>query len=381
MAERLEEIEPPVGPIPPSGQVHNQGEAVSSFSLSHLPPIEIPPFSGNYEEWESFRDRFTSLFIQNKDLSAFARMHFLASSLTGRALESIKNIPITADNFDIAWKTLVSRYENKRRLIKVHVSALYNLPNVNRESALELNELRDEANRAIASLKNLDRSADDILSDILVYSVSQKLDNATRKAWKLKGGDDPKIPTYEDLDRFLASRARALEELAPHDATKLTRQQKITSATASKAANLSCPICKSAHFINKCPKFVEKSPSQRLEIVKQSSRCINCLSTKHTIQSCPSKYSCRTCKKKHHSMLHLDSGSSSNNNTVATTIITQSETNTASSITALFSTSELPSRPPAGNGSRESRITRGLFCCRESVTRPRVRNDIYYRAT
>lgn len=126
MAECLEEIEQPMGSIQSTGQVLNQGQAISSFSLSHLPPIKIPPFSGNYEEWESFRDRFTSLIIQNKDLSAFARMHFLSSSLSGRALESIKNIPITADNFDIAWKTLVSRYENKRRLIEVHVSALYN---------------------------------------------------------------------------------------------------------------------------------------------------------------------------------------------------------------------------------------------------------------
>jgi hypothetical protein len=142
-------------------------------------------------------------------------MHFLSSSLTGRALESIRSIPITADNFEIAWKTLVSRYENKRRLVEMHVSAPYNLPSVFRESASELIELRDKANRAIGSLKNLDRSSTEILSDILVYSVTQKLDPATRKAWKLKGGDDARILTYEDLDRFLESRTRALEELSP----------------------------------------------------------------------------------------------------------------------------------------------------------------------
>lgn len=117
--------------------------------------FNIPPFSGNYDEWESFRDRFTSLIILNKDLTAFARMHFLSSSLTGTALESIKNIPITADNFEVAWQTLMSRYENKRRLIEVHVSALHNLPTVSRESAVDLTELRDKSNRAIASLRNL----------------------------------------------------------------------------------------------------------------------------------------------------------------------------------------------------------------------------------
>jgi len=160
-------------------------------------------------------------------------VYFLTSNLSGRALVSIKSIPVTADNFDIAWKAVTSWYENKRRLIEVHVASLYNLPSVSRESAFELNELRDKANRAIASLKNLNRTSDEILSDILVYNVSQKLDNSTRKAWKLKGGDDPKIPVYDDLDKFIASRARALEELTPPTATKQARAQKVTSANAS----------------------------------------------------------------------------------------------------------------------------------------------------
>lgn len=196
MTECLEEIEPAVSLNShiSSGPAHARCGSSSSFSLSHLPPITIPPFSGTYEDWEGFRDRFTSLIINNKYLSPFARMHFLSSSLKGRALEAIQNIAVTADNFDIAWKILESRYENKRRLIEVHVSALYNLPNVSRESAYELSELRDKSNRAIASLRNLNRSPDEILSDLLVYNVSQKLDLATRKTWKLKGTDDTVIP-------------------------------------------------------------------------------------------------------------------------------------------------------------------------------------------
>lgn len=230
-------------------------------------------------------------------------MHFLSSSLTEKALESIKNIPITADNFEIAWHTLVSRFENKRRLIEVHIALLYNLPIVSRESVHELNELRDKANRAIASLKNLNRSPDEILSDMLVYSVSKKLDSVTRKAWKLKGGDDTTIPTYDDLDHFIASHARALEEFAPPNENKTARSHKITSATASTVTSASCPICKSAHFINKCPQFVrssKKNPNQRMEVIKQSNRCIKCLSTKHTAKICPSKYSCRTCQKRYY---------------------------------------------------------------------------------
>ncbi|XP_067217341.1 uncharacterized protein [Linepithema humile] len=119
------------------------------------------------------------------------------------------------------------------------------------------------------------------------------------------------IPPFSDLDRFIASRARALEELAPPSATKLARSQKATSATASATSAISCPLCKSAHFINKCPQFIKKSPTQRAEIIKSSNRCINCLSTKHAVKSCPRVYACRTCQRKHHSMLHLNADSPS----------------------------------------------------------------------
>ncbi|XP_029156186.1 uncharacterized protein LOC114928985 [Nylanderia fulva] len=300
MADCLEELDPTPTRTSLSQSTISTAEP-SSFSLTHLPPIQLPPFSGNVEDWESFRDRFTSLIIQNTELTAFSRMHFLASSLTGRAFDTIKSIQITADNFDIAWKTLVSRFDNKRRLVDVHVSALYSLPTVARESAVKLNALRDKANRAIASLKNLNRSPDQMLSDMLVFSVTQKLDHATRKAWKLKTGDDPNIPSYKALDRFLDTRIRALEEISPANASKFSRAPKVTSANAT-ASGLSCPLCRAAHFINKCPQFLRRTPSQRLEVILKAKRCVNCLSAKHAVQTraelakASSQYSCRTCQ-------------------------------------------------------------------------------------
>jgi len=307
MTECLEELEPASPAAQLASSTYRFADS-ASFSVSHLPPIKIPPFSGKPDKWESFRDRFASLIIQNRDLTDFSRMHFLASSLTGSALDAIKTVPITADNFDIAWKTLVSRYDNRRRLVEVHISALHNLPTVNRESATELSDLRDKANRAIASLKKLDRSAEEILSDVLVYMVTQKLDHSTRKAWKLKGCDDVKIPSYE-LDQFIAARARALEELNPSASSLSSRRAKGSTIAASTASPVSCPLCDASHFINKCALFLKKSPSQRAEYVRQARRCLNCLSTKHAAQHCPSRFSCQKCQKRHHSLLHNDSGS------------------------------------------------------------------------
>ncbi|XP_011879464.1 PREDICTED: uncharacterized protein LOC105568410, partial [Vollenhovia emeryi] len=308
MAELLEEMEPIVSPNPSTSASRFPSEA-SAFSLSHLPPIKLPPFDGNYDEWEQFRDRFTALIRQNKDLTNFARMHFLSSCLKGRAAECIASLSVTANNFEIAWHALTSRYENKRRSLNVHLSTLVNLTAITRESASELQTLRDKVNHAVAALKNLNRKSEELWNDTLVHLIVQKLDPITRKAWNVKVGDTDDPPSYDDLKSFLTSRARALEDFAIASSSKAAVTSKVHTATASAHAPNKCPLCKSQHFLNLCPKFVSKSASQRREIVKQHQRCFNCLSAKHAVQACRSKYSCRVCDKKHHSMLHSDSDS------------------------------------------------------------------------
>jgi len=115
LTECLEELEPVVTHNHSFNQSIVQSES-NSISHSHMPNIQLFPFDGNYSEWETFHDRFSALVINNMTLSNFARMHYL-SSLKGRALDSIRDIAITADNFKLAWQTLTSRFENKRRLI------------------------------------------------------------------------------------------------------------------------------------------------------------------------------------------------------------------------------------------------------------------------
>ncbi|XP_071652355.1 uncharacterized protein [Temnothorax longispinosus] len=107
------------------------------------------------------------------------------------------------------------------------------------------------------------------------------------------------------------SRTRALEDCAigssSKTASKSANSSRVHAANASANDSTPCPLCKTSHFINLCPSFISKNTSQRREIIKQHKRCFNCLSTKHSVQDCKSKYSCRVCHKRHHSLLHSDS--------------------------------------------------------------------------
>ena len=214
MQEWLAKLEPIVSHHSTSSGDSLQGSstAPSALSLRHLPPIKLPLFSGDLSEWESFRDKFTALIITHKELSDFTRMHFLATSLSESAYNVISSYPVTADNFTVAWNALVQRYENKRRLIELHISALYNLPSISRETASELHALRDQAAKSISALKLLGRSEAEVLNDLLVFFVASKLDSTTKRAWKIKCSGDAVPPHYNNLIEFISSRALALEE-------------------------------------------------------------------------------------------------------------------------------------------------------------------------
>lgn len=129
-------------------------------------------------------------------------------------------------------------------------------------------------------------------------------------------GDEP--PFYEDLVRFLLARSQALEE--SQDASNSRASLKIresaslrrTSSAAAVAVSVSgCAVCKAKHYLSSCPTFASWSPNRRRDFVSKSKRCFNCLNGNHSIQNCQSKYTCRMCQGRHHTMLHVDKGSNS----------------------------------------------------------------------
>lgn len=53
-----------------------------------LPVIDIPKFSGDYSEWLSFCDAFSSLVHTNRSLNNIQKFQYLRSALMGSALKA-----------------------------------------------------------------------------------------------------------------------------------------------------------------------------------------------------------------------------------------------------------------------------------------------------
>ncbi|XP_076397195.1 uncharacterized protein LOC105664176 [Megachile rotundata] len=308
MAEVLAKAAPPPESSSNNG---NSSNTMTSQPTVHLPRIQLPTFEGAFEEWESFRDRFTAMVINNNSLSNVERLHFLYSLLTGEASRAVAHLPVTENNFDIAWKTITSRYENKYRLISTHLNTLFSLPSVSSETPHELRSLRDKMNMSIQMLRNLNRPVD-TWNDMLVFLGVQKLDRASRKAWEFQLSDSTEFPTYNEFDIFVKKRIRALEALPtikrekPIEAEKIKPyKQKAIIAHSTTSMKITCPVCQQNHLIYQCTAFLSKSIAERFNFIKQHKRCVNCFSTKHSTPQCNSPRSCKECHQRHNSLLHF----------------------------------------------------------------------------
>ncbi|KYM95826.1 hypothetical protein ALC62_13525 [Cyphomyrmex costatus] len=288
---------------------HDVSEFHTSFrSMSKLPRINLPMFDGTFEKWESFRDKFKSMIYDDCTLTNVDRMHYLSSCVEGSARNALDHLAVTNSNFEIAWNILLSRYDNKRRLITTHLTSFFNLPTCTNETSNNLRNIRDQTNKAIQALSNLG-CATEHWDDLLVFLVAQKLDKSSRKAWELKLSDAVEYPSYHEFDSFLAARIRALDALAPATQNEKSppnsKKRTLASHTAS-AAPFSCTLCKENHLLYQCPTFLKQTPSQRFEFIKTQKRCSNCFGVKHSVKDCKSTRACKRCSKRHHTLLHFD---------------------------------------------------------------------------
>ncbi|XP_018374037.1 PREDICTED: uncharacterized protein LOC108768190, partial [Trachymyrmex cornetzi] len=206
---RISRFEPPqVTPqsVSSGNQVTHQNNTESQIKL---PRIQLPVFSGAYEDWCTFHDLFDKLIHANANLSATQKFHYLRSSLKDKAAEIIKSFDITTDNYSEAWKLLNERFDNKKRIIQTHVKAMFEIPSIHKENYTALRNLLDNLLKHFRALRALQRPIDS-WDDMMIHLVLAKLDSSTIKEWQTSRTDN-QIPTFKELTDFLAQRCEALE--------------------------------------------------------------------------------------------------------------------------------------------------------------------------
>lgn len=330
-----------------------------------LPPITIAPFSGDYNEWTAFHDMFLCTVHNNASLQKVQKLQYLKSLLKDEAIQLLRHIPITANNYEVAWEKLKSRYDKKNQIIHQLIKKFMDQPVIQHTNFQKLRQLTNTSDEIIRSLESLETDGRD---PWIIFILLNKLDPETRQLWASKVIETNKS-TLTDFFTFLENRCDAVETFSNstdqkqnfskpqvnlrvhHSKIQSTKSNKGSSKSATKSTieqssltevrrpQLSCQsssfsnqpstsssssratifhpnhssgpgvcsLCNDGHhYLFQCKKFREWEVKSRREFVREHNYCFNCLFKNHSVKDCPCSFSCQVCKKRHHTLVHED---------------------------------------------------------------------------
>lgn len=175
-----------------------------------LPKIQLPSFNGSLLEWRSFRDIYVSLVHDNTGIGDAERFHYLLSCLSGDALAVVKAIPLSANNYALAWEALSVRFDNKRLLASAHLDKLFAFKPITHQSFPALTSFINTFKENVAIIKAL--GVNDLSSFLLFHMGSRVLDPTTIQLFESNASNST-IPTFDELLNFVQQRCRILENV------------------------------------------------------------------------------------------------------------------------------------------------------------------------
>ncbi|XP_059223264.1 uncharacterized protein LOC131997032 [Stomoxys calcitrans] len=295
-------------PIPRGGLEPHSNDSPNVYIK--VPPCDTEVFKGGYEEWPSFRDMFTAVYVNHPKLTPAQKLYHLRNKTQGSAGAIVKRYTLCDENFELAWRALKARFENKRVLVDNQLKILFNIPVAAVETSDSVQKIQSTVNDCLATLRTLDVKVE-YWDPILIYLISTKLPDKTLSLWEQSLSSHSELPMWSQLDEFLIDRYEIVERLSSIRSTKDGYNQPSPPVNRTQAyhsqekLDLSCPLCEENHSLRICSKFRGFTEQERIDFVFRNKFCNNCLSTFHRKQKCKSKNKCSVCQKSHHTLLHL----------------------------------------------------------------------------
>lgn len=180
-------------------------------------------FNGSYEQWPSFRDMFTAVYINHHQLTPVTKLYHLRNKTEGEAGAIVKRYTLSHENFLLAWDALKIRYENK----------LFEIPAAANEDSESIRKIQSSVNDSLATLRTLGVQVES-WDPILIRLISTKLPDTTLAMWEQSLTSPLELPKWSDMSQFLVDRYEAVKRLASIENIKsdftITKSSNFTSS-------------------------------------------------------------------------------------------------------------------------------------------------------
>ncbi|XP_038063243.1 uncharacterized protein LOC119733951 [Patiria miniata] len=150
----------------------------------------------------------------------------------------------------------------------------------------------------------------------------QKLPEWLQNKWREKGSEYKKkhavlFPPFEEFVKFIQHHARvqsdpsfqftdAVKSAAERSSSRpsfTVRKTGVEEGSAAKETSR-CPVHNTAHKLQDCRVFCQKSIDEKISFVKENRLCFRCLRANHIIKNCKTPVRCDICGKSHVTVMH-----------------------------------------------------------------------------
>lgn len=274
-----------------------------------LPTITLPKFSGNPLDWQQFWDLFRASIHSRSDVSDATKFHYLVGLLTGEASQLMSGFQHTDSEYLEAIELLQSTYGKPKKQIESRLHAIFDLKSP-QPTATELSQFRSNYEGHIRGLRALGAKVEEagfVLAALLIRKLPIKIrDNINREGrndfWELntlRQAIDVEIGHLQSIEPLTDTTINS--SIYNDETTYAPPGGTASFAISSQSTVRSCHLCKGSHYVGKCDKF--KSVRERRDHVMKSKLCFNCLRDGHVASSCRNIGRCRSCNRKHHTVL------------------------------------------------------------------------------
>lgn len=302
--------------LTPSKAINDVASSKIQFAL---PTLKLPEFTGKPSEWKGFISLFDRMVHSNDAMDNGLKIEYLKTQVKGEAAKILNHIDPTPNNYLTCYALLRKRYDNKRESLGIWIENIFNLPKMQKEDFNMLKAMHDTVYESIMSIKNIGVSVSN-WDALLCHVLTKKLDQATLVHYECQLENVRELQSLSDFLRYLENRFMALkaagagqdfgsQNTSHYQKQNTSHYQKQNTSqfqkqTSEKLQN--CLICNQNHSTSRCQLLLTKGVQERIDLARTKKICLNCLSGTHKTHDCKSQYTCKTCKKHHHSLLHLE---------------------------------------------------------------------------
>jgi len=298
----------------------NQNNQHQEQGTIRLPQIDVCTFDGNATQWFSFWDLFHSVIHDRANLSPIQKLSYLKTRLVGKAVELLKDLPITVTNYQPTLDLLWRRFENTETLEAQAFHLLQNLCSVRPQNYFDLEHFVNKAEPVLRSLNRPDQPLLPQTDHVLYMSyLRPKLTDFFLDPYLRQLGVGVQ-PTATNLIAFLVEELRKHPhrlQSSPNRPTSHgqdvpnrtafpynTGRKQISSAPAPIHATTTavqpktpCAFCGGKHWHQACSTYV--TAQQRYDFALKNNLCLLCLRSGHRAADCTLNRLCRLCHRRH----------------------------------------------------------------------------------